>query len=284
MPCREATKSPRWNRDGSIDRTFWVWDCLDDVEAIGLAAAKADTPYRGRTREDNPQVEPGGYNTWEIVYHYAPPVVPEFPGGTVDQDPLVNSVLEFDTTGGTAHVTQCLEQMDFGAEAGTSVKDAKVIGATGDSVEGTDVVVPRFIITLLRKPPAFAGGVEFGQYIVDLARLTGKYNEAFYTLQGKLFGTTLVSMFFDPGELKFIGATVADEGRFRYTFDASENRQNIDIGEGITIPSKRGHEYLWTMYRKKELTQPKVVIPIPHIAFVAKLPPGSADFSAELGF
>ena len=49
------------------------------------------------------------------------------------------------------------------------VKDAKVIGASGDSVEGTDIVVPKLTLSLARRPPRLNG-----DYIKNLSRLTGK--------------------------------------------------------------------------------------------------------------
>lgn len=93
-----------------------------------------------------------------------------------------------------------------------------------------------------------------------------------------------VQLPFEGGELKFMGATPAADKRFKYVWEAQENRTDIDIGQGITIPTKKGWEYLWTMFKQEELIEPKVKIPVPHIAFVAKLPPGDANFQQVLGF
>lgn len=294
MPAREATKSPVYNNDGSIDRTFNVWDVLDGEQAIGLAAAAAGTPYLGLDRADEPDCRPFGHSLWEVVYHYEAPVGPEGEG-TEDPDPPsgnaddLAAVLEFDTTGGTQHITQCLSQTDSGAESGLQVKDALVIGASGDSLEGTDVVVPALSFTLSRRPPFVNGN-----YIKNLARTTGKTNTGPYTIRGKVLGI-YVEIPFEDGELKFLGASptgdslIASGGQGRNgKFEASENQVNINMGNGldgpINVPSKKGFEHLWTMFQKKELTTPKVAIPVPHIAFVAKLPPGETAFAAVLGF
>jgi len=308
MPAHEISNSPTYASDGSIERTFVVYDCLDDEQAIGLAAAKAITPFRKRERSDDPEtVKPLGYNIWEIVYHYAPE---ESPSGEGTEDPDqpdpdaneddLNAVLEFDTTGGTQHITQCLSQTDYGAEAGTQIKDSKCIGVSGDSVEGTDIVVPKLLLTLSRRPP-----VVNGAYIKSLAGLTGKTNEGPYSINGKVLGQ-FCSVVFDDGELMFMGASVTGEsltgvgvpgtkpgkpgkqdGKFVYKFEASQNRDEISLGNGldgeIKVRNKKGHEYVWTMFKTKELTTPVAKVPVPHIAFVAKLQE-SKNFDAVLGF
>lgn len=290
--CREATKSPVKNSDGSWDRTFLVADVSDAAQALGLAAGAASTTFFGCKRADVPDMRPFGYSLWEVIYHYDAPTSPageeaKPPGdeGTGNQDDL-DAVLEFDTSGGTSHITQCISQSDFGAEAGTQLKDSKVIGASGDSVEGTDIVVPKLVLSLARRPPNISGN-----YIKSIAGLTGKTNEGPYIIRGQVLGV-YCEVQFDDGELMFMGAAptgkeVWKDGRFVYKWEASANRGEISLGNGldgeIKVPGKKGWEYLWMMFKKKELTTPPVAIPVPHIAFVAKLQE-SKTFAQVLGF
>jgi hypothetical protein len=68
-----------------------------------------------------------------------------------------------------------------------------------------------------------------------------------------------------------------------YKFEASENRNNIELTEYLIVTKKRGHQILWMMHSKEELTEPKVLIPVPKFAFVATPFPPRA-FQAALGF
>lgn len=279
--------SPRGNKDGSWDRTFFVADVSDAQQAKGVAAAAASTTYLGCSRDDEPDIQPFGYSLWEVTYHYSKPSSPAGEEANQPDQPTgsdteaANAVIEFETTGGTAHITQCLSQTDYGAVSGADVKNAKVLGASGDSVEGTDIVVPKMAFTVTRKPPQVSGA-----YAVKLYELTGKTNTIPYILRGKILGV-YSEITFGAGDVMFLGVSlsgkdVADDGRFIYHFEAQPTRLNFDIG-GINIPKKLGFEYLWVQFTKQELTNPPVAIPVPQTAYVAKLQE-DADFLAELGF
>jgi hypothetical protein len=291
--CREAIKSPRRNSDGSWDRTFWVSEVSDAAQALGVAAGVASTTYLGCTRDDEPEMQPLGYAIWEVSYHYSKPTTtgseatqPDDPTSE-DADDL-DAVLEFDTTGGTAHITQCISQTDYGAESGAQIKDSLCIGVTGDSVEGTDIVVPKLILSLTRRPPVVSG-----EYVKRLSRLTGKTCQGPYVIRGQVLGV-YCEVFFDDGELMFLGATptgktLGTDGRFIYRYEASENRaEAFSVGKGldggdINVASKKGHDYLWMRFANKELTTPVAKVPVPHIAFVSKLQE-SRQFGLVLGF
>ena len=292
--CREAMNSPVANKDGSYDRTFLVADVTDDEQAQGLAAAAAGASFRGCDRDDLPDMRPFGHSLWEVTYHYAAPDSPTGQGtsqgdppspGSNDDD--LDAVIEFDTSGGTAHVTQCISQESHGPEDGSDIVNAKVVGASGDSVEGTDVVTPKLSISLSRRPPAINGN-----YIKNLARLTGKTNSAVYKIRGIVLGV-YCEIEFQQEELLFMGAAptgkeVWKDGRFIYKFEASESVLALNVGNDanggdVVIPVKNGWEYVWMLFGKKELTKPKVAIPITRLAFVSKMQE-SLEYKNVLGF
>lgn len=290
MPCHE-TNGFTYNEDGSRQRSYVVWDVHDDVQAVALAFAQAPpdithNQVRTHARADNPSVRLMGWGMWEVVFTYSPVQVGDLPGGTDTVTMLRDGVLTFSAQAVNAHVTQAISQKAYGSENASQLEESRVIGTTGDSVEGADTRVPQLTFSLQKIPP-----IVNGQYIANLARLCGRTNVAPYILRGWVQGVNIfITIQFAAGELMFTNAEPSNNIFFKYDFEASENRTDIKIKEDttngtppITVAEKKGFDYLWTMYDHTELTKPKVRIPVPRIAVVSQIA-NTANFIEVLGF
>jgi hypothetical protein len=186
--------------------------------------------------------------------------------------------VEFDTTGGTQHITQSRATRMRTARIEEDGPDFKgAIGVTGDGkhrrVTGVDVVIPELkIIRRVFQPASLVNAA----YIKTVARLTGSMNSN--------------AMFdFAPGELLFLGArgryrAARDDWEITYTWAASENIEAgdlPDIGENSQVNPivKKGHDFLWIWYRPFEDTTAKAIIPNPTCGYVEQIYP-EKDHSA----
>lgn len=272
MKCYETFGS-RQGDSSQLTLTFIVDEVNDDQQALGHLFAVAPAKYRGLTRTGSKiKQEQLGYQTWRFEVPYTPvdPAEEENNGG----DPTTPfGIIDFDTTGATQHITQCIEQADYGAEAAApNIRLSRVIGLTKDGVEGVDIVIPqmRFTATKTYEPANITS-----QFILDLMNLTGKTNSQPFTMRTLLFAA---------GELLFLGATGQSKGRkdweITYQFSAIPNRRNIVISPQILVTSKRGHDYLWVMYNIDE--KDDKFVQTPSVAFVSKVYE-EADFGPVLG-
>lgn len=267
---RETSDSRITKGDPPVEATFkWhVLECQDEEQAIGFVYADAPTDYRGLAQDrPNALIEKTGYDTFLVTLPYillAPGG--DGGGGGGGGDPDSGGIIEFDTTGGTQHLTQCVSQAGYGGDGGPDICKARVVGLTRDGVEGVDIVIPKleFVIPRVYPLEAIDGG-----FIRNLSRLTGKMNSDPYILAGS---------FYDPGELLFLGASgriVTKDGEQKweidYRFSASENRKNIIIREDpeIKVLDKKGHDYLWVLYKKDEADNR--FVEVPDLAFVSRV-------------
>jgi hypothetical protein len=271
--------------DPPIEATFRysITQCFDEEQAAALVYTKAPLTYRGLVQDRaNFGLQKTGYDSFAAELPYKVPEVGGDPpgggGGGGDPEPRI---VEFDTTGGTQHVTQCIEQVDYGPEAAPAIRQSRVVGLTRDGVEGVDVVVPKLEFGITVKK---AVGVVTSAYVKNLARLTGKTNAITVTIDVTTY---------DPGELLFLGARgrkIVEDGEvvweITFMFSASENRTDIlvydhaDAAKKITVAAKKGHDYLWVLYKKDEADNR--FVEVPDVAFVSKLYE-SGDFTATLG-
>lgn len=294
MPCHEGHGFTRRD-DGTIERSYVVYDVQDDAQALAMAEAEAPADIRPTPQAFPTHVRgPGGgaltqhgFSQYEVVFTYTPLVAGDVGGGPSELELLLEGILTFDATGQSLHITQALSQTAYGPENCEELEKARVIGASGDSVEGVDSTVPKLTFSLTKIPPVNKLA-SLNTYPVELARLVGKTNAYPYTLRGWLIRRR-VAIEFQAGELMFMGASPTTDGRFKYDWDASENRKDITSAEYIDgnpplkIADKKGHQILWTLYKQKELTKPPVKIGVPRAAFVATIA-YDENFETILGF
>ena len=85
-----------------------------------------------------------------------------------------------------------------------------------------------------------------------------------------------------PGDVLFLGASGSTraDGKWQMTFRfaASPTRENLVLGD-ITIPKKRGWDYLWIRYQEQEDTAAKMIVRRPVAAYIEQVYP-YADLGA----
>lgn len=293
MPCHE-TKAFSKRDDGSIERIYIVYDVTDDTQALGLAEATAPPDIRAtpqtfptHVRNPEPSLKQIGYSLYEVTFTYTPLVAGDVGGGPSEIDLFRDGILTFDATGQSLHITQALSQTAYGPENCSELEKARTIGASGDSVEGVDSVVPKLTFSITKTPPS-GKLLSLSQYVIDLARLIGKTNAYPYTLRGWLINR-LVAIELQAGELMFMGASPTTDGRFKYDWDSSENRTDITSAEyidgapALKIADKKGFDIVWGLYKQKELTKPPVKVGIPRAMLVAKIA-YDENFESIIGF
>lgn len=177
------------------------------------------------------------------------------------------SSYSFDTGGGTVHLTQSLNTRHKIAPAGKPIPDYKgAIGVSSQGVEGVDITIPIFNFS---ETHWIADSVVTDAYKGKLFRVTG-------TTNSKAFKGCAI------GECLFLGASGSKRGdedwEVTFRFGGSPNKTDIAIGatpelpEGImTIPDKKGWEYLWVRYDEREHAGSKTIVSEPTAAYVEQV-------------
>ena len=225
-----------------------------DTTARAAAAVSAPETYddlpRGSIKLDPVWVDTTtGNGHWVVTVRY----------GADSPIEAGDSVVSFETGGGTEHITQSRETISATAAAGTAPDYKGAIGVTDDSVEGVDVTVPVYNWS---ETHYLAADTVDQAYRIAVANLTGMYNDAEF--RG-----------FPAGEVQFMGATGTkrDEEKWEITFRfaQSPNRTDIDIGGVITVPTKLGWHYLWVRYADTEDDTAKRIVKRPVAAYVERV-------------
>lgn len=252
----------------SLTFQFFVCETGDQDEVYDLIRANtpatSGTLVRRRIKADKV-----GPEEWFVDVEYGTldgdravgtdPVEPTAPGVT---DPLPNAYT-IDTSAQTVHITQAIATRyrrvaadGVGAGVGTGPDEKLAIGVTRERVEGVDVYAPSLQWTRT----------------VRRRNITLRYmNSALYVLIGKVNEARFYG--FDAGELLYLGCngTYTNQGYWELThkFAASPNELNIDVGGGITVPDKKGWEYLWVGY-DPDVVVNKVLM-VPKVAYVQQV-------------
>lgn len=167
---------------------------------------------------------------------------------------------EFSIGASTTHLNQSLETVGKYA-AGTGGVAPNYLGAIGvskDGIAGVDIVTPVF---------NFSETVELSATFVDVAKL-----RQWSRLTGKINSSAFKGC--DAGEVLFMGCSGSRKSgeyyKITFHFAVQENAQNIQVGD-ITIPEKKGWDYLWILYRDTVDEIEEFVIKEPQAAYVEKV-------------
>ena len=181
--------------------------------------------------------------------------------GYQSTQPTGEAVYQFDTGGGSQHITQSLATVArYGRPGTTAGNFMGAIGVTNDSVEGVDVTIPVYNFSEVHyKKKSFVDE----NYKDTLFELTG-------TVNSKPFRK------FVAGEVLFLGASGtkrgSDDWELVYRFASSPNMSQIVIGDikGIV---KGGWEYLWVQYTDEEDTNAQTLIKRPMSVHIEQVYP-----------
>jgi len=201
---------------------YMVSGAADENDATGAAIAASPSSYGYAFRRQCEIVERINDDTWKVAVKYD--VQPE------DWSP---AEISFDSTGGTAHITQAVAQINAYALVGTPADLYGTIGYDGDKVNGCDVVTPVWKRTEL-------------WYFADADLL----ESAWFNATGKVNSDSFRG--YAPGELLFEGVTGNKRSpqapyALTFKFAASPNQTGLTVG-GITGIDKDGWDLLDVFY------------------------------------
>ncbi|HOK95553.1 MAG TPA: hypothetical protein PK052_04910 [Anaerohalosphaeraceae bacterium] len=162
-----------------------------------------------------------------------------------------STVYQFDTGGGTQHITQSLATVSrYGRPGFTAPNFFGAIGVTGGSVDGVDITVPVY---------------SFSEVIyMDDSDVTDAYKATLFALTGRVNNAAWRN--YAAGEVLFLGASGSkrgsDDWELSFRFAASPNMTGLTIGD-ITGIAKQGWHYLWVQYIDQEDTTAKSLVKRP---------------------
>jgi len=224
----------------SAQLNFIVAGTDDYDQALSQLALRAPAAFDGLPRL-NHGVEPIAGELWLGFTRY----------GRQNIQPTGESVYQFDTGGGSQHITQSLATVRRYSRPGhVAANFMGAVGVTKDSVEGVDITVPVYNFSEVHYKNR---GFVDDSYKAALFALTGSVNN-------KKFRS------FAAGEVLFLGASGtkrgSDDWELMFRFAASPNMTDIIIGNigGIV---KKGWEYLWVQYVDEEDTDAHSLIKRP---------------------
>ena len=254
--CTEKIDSRQVTDGQSAELVYTIAGTADEAAAIAALKAAAPATLGGLKRQPV-SVEPVHVDTanpgtciWTGTANYAPFERQE-PPQTGD------SVYNFDTGGGTQHITQSLQTIAR-YPSGTAPDFKGAIGVTPDNVEGVDIAVPVF---------------NFSEtHYVPVAQVTSAYKAAIFQLTGKVNSAAFKG--FAAGECLFLGASGsrrgAEDWEITFRFAGSPNRTGLAVG-AITGIAKKGWEYLWVRYADTEDTASHTLVKSPLGAYVERV-------------
>jgi len=257
IEVREKFDSRRLTKgqNPSAELAYIVLGTDDDIAARDALEDGAPDTYDALPRQ-SVQVEPLGPEMWDGLVRYGresagtPPATGE-------------SSYQFDTGGGTQHITQSLDTVSRYPASGMTAPDFKgAIGVSADGVEGVDITVPVFHFSETHYKPD--------------NEITPAYKGVLFNLTGKVNGDTFRG--FEPGEVIFLGASGSkraqvgeeEDWEISFRFAGSPNVTGLAIGP-ITGISKKGWEYLWVRYADQEDAAAKAIVKRPIAAYIERV-------------
>ena len=230
----------------------------DAIAARAALLAESPASYNGQPRQlDQTDVEEirgliGGGFIGNVHYGYS-------------QKQTSTSGFEFNTSGGTQHITQSKGTTKYAPSGSTAPDFHGAIGVADKTIQGVDIPAPSFDFTVTRYIPS-ANMTE--AYLGTLYALTGTINNGAWSVttdDGVTIGLA-------EGEGLFKGAAGSyrsdqSDWEVRFTFAASPNATGLIVGD-ITGITKRGWDYLWVRYEHAEDTDAKALVRKPIAAYV----------------
>jgi hypothetical protein len=215
------------------------------------------------------QADPVGGGVWEVEVPYGvpdaatggtpagedPPIpVTSNEGPAANQsldpaDPAMNGMeVSVDFSGQTKHITQSITTVHSVKRGGGVAPDFKrAIGVSKSGVAGCDVYAPHTEITITQKAPSFTLA-----RLRTLQALVGRWNEQ------QWWG-------FEPGQALYLGGSGQAAQRGQWTFShkvaVGENLVDVEVCEGLTLPSVDAWDYVWFFYADSVVDGLAVVLP-----------------------
>jgi hypothetical protein len=227
----------------SAELLFIIKEAADDDEALITLRNALPNAFNGLALLDY-DIERLGVEEWAGRGQYG---LPSRSGGQVGE-----SFFNFDTSGGTVHITQAKENIQ-NYPIGQAPDHKGAIGVTKEGVEGTDIGF---------------GGFAFSEtHYFDRSRVTTAYKKTLRDLSWKVNNASFRG--FSAGEVVFKGARGSQRGKEDYEitfqFEANENLTAYSFVQNPAITGdKKGWEYAWVEYKDDEdpVTKRKIQVPL----------------------
>lgn len=244
---KQTSRTRTKGEQEACELEYVVEGTADDLVAHTNLLATAPTTYDGLPRTGS-SIRWIADNVHEGVVFYG------FRQAPSDGD----SIFEFDTGGGTQHITHAPVVSSYSA-GGVIPNHQGAIGVTKDAVDGVDIVVPAYAWSERHfKPASFVTSA----YRQTLFQLTGKINQFAF----RDFGV---------GECLFLGCRGSERIRgvqweLTYSFAGSATVTNKTIG-AITGINKLGWDYLWVSYREEGDSPANAIVKRPAFVYVHRV-------------
>lgn len=236
------------------DLMFWARgpadESMDEIAAQNAFYAVSPLLYAGLVLDHADAIEHQGGGVWFGTMKYVSPNNKQQTG---------QMLVAFDTAGKQQKITSSIATTSAYDNTGSITPNNKnAINATGDKVEGVEITIPEYKLTLT--------------YYAPNDSVTDSYIGVLYALTG----TVCNAMFFgmDEGECLFLGAKGSRRGRgdweLTFEFAGSPNATGLTVGD-ITGIAKKGWEYLWVRYQKSADTTNNVLIDKPLIVYIEQV-------------
>lgn len=248
-----------------IEVPYFAFGVEDEDAALNAVRTKAATrTIEGMQLSELEMKERINKDTWRVNAIYASE------GSDDPDDPDDGNVdaysFAFDTGGGTMHRNQSLKTVVRVPSSAPDFNGAIEVDNEGN-VNGVDVTMPVLNFT---ETHTMASSRVSTSYRKTVAGLTGSINAS--SFRG-----------FAPGEVLFLGASGTKHSKradakweITFRFAVSPNQTSLKVGN-ITIPTKRGWDYLWVRYSSEVTSDKKNVIKKPIAAYVEQVYP-EGDF------
>ena len=242
----------------AMDIPYLVFEVEDETEATALLAVKnaAQRQIENLELKSIEIAERINHTTFKVNAVYEPLVFDTGDGGGDSNEPSFN----FDTGGGTKHITQSLSTIGKFPATAPDFAGAVEVDNEGN-VNGVDIAMP---VMNFSETHYFSPGRVSTSYKKRIAELTGCVNS------GSFKG-------YAAGEVLFLGASGSRRGKrssdyweITFKFAVSPNTKNFKAG-AITVTSKKGWDYLWVRYADDVSTDRKALIKKPVAAYVEKV-------------
>jgi len=237
----------------TISLVYKVKGTYDHNEIIAYAIADDNIPYRIMgaigfvgTMTDIDCQQSGKGEFWTVTITWEVPPFRADDGET----PPDSLAFSWDTTGGSAHITQSLEVIDQVWASGVPNVDRSVTIGEDDqgNVTGADIPVPscRLEVVEIKTLDAYSPSSAIDHY-----RKTGKANSSDLTIAV----SATKSFTFSAGELMFLGVRTSydpSSGNVQtvFVFLGQANKSSITVGD-MTVSDKKGHDLLVTHFIEK---------------------------------
>jgi len=250
------TAIDQYGKYTSMEVPYLVFESEDENAALAAVKNIAATRIENLSLKSIELAERLGETIFKVNAVYEPAASDTSNSGDDGNEPAFN----FDTGGGTKHVSQSLQTVGKYPASAPDFSGAIEVDNEGN-VNGVDIAMP---VMNFSETHYFSPGKVTTGYKKRIASLTGCINSR--SFKG-----------YASGEVLFLGASGSRRGRhsndyweISFKFAVSPNASNLKVGS-VTVKSKRGWDYMWVRYANDISGDRSALVKKPVAAYVEKV-------------